>query len=244
MSNAKQVRKVLREAALVVVRIAHGGFLVAGVMSSALVFAVLRAEDKSALPLRNLFVVSDTTQESEPEPAVEVVQEVADTVAETRVAAVREEAPRVTPEMQRVADYLARKYRVSATALEPLIVAAHHAGVRVGVDPLIIVAVMAIESSFNPLAESPKGAQGLMQVIPRFHQEKLEARGEAALLDPVTNIHVGAQVLKESIERSGGLQAGLQYYAGASTDVETQYANKVMAEKQRLEQAARRTRNA
>lgn len=237
MSHAVRVRKLFREATLVVVRIAHGGFLVAGIVSSALVIAVLRAEDKSSLPLRNLFVVSEATaQESEP---VQVERE-----AEPAPVEVRHEAPRVSPEIQRVADYLARKYRVSASAIEPLIVAAHHAGVRVGVDPLLIVAVMAIESSFNPLAESPKGAQGLMQVIPRFHQDKLEAHGEAALLDPVTNIHVGAQVLKESIERSGGLQAGLQYYAGASTDVETQYANKVMAEKQRLEQAARRTRNA
>jgi hypothetical protein len=46
-------------------------------------------------------------------------------------------------------------------------------------------------------------------------------------------------VLEEAIRRSGGLVAGLQYYAGSS-DPEGSYASKVLAEKERLEQAARR----
>jgi hypothetical protein len=51
---------------------------------------------------------------------------------------------------------------------------------------------------------------------------------------------LGAQILQESIRRQGGLVEGLQYYAGALDDDERGYANKVLAEKLRLEQASRR----
>lgn len=84
------------------------------------------------------------------------------------------------------------------------------------------------------------GAKGLMQVIPRFHTDKLPAgASERSLLDPVINIQVGVKVLEEAIRRQGGLVAGLQQYAGSS-DPEGAYAAKVLAEKERLEQAARR----
>ena len=108
------------------------------------------------------------------------------------------------------------------------------------IDPLLIVAIIGVESGFNPFAESSFGAQGLMQVIPRFHMDKLPGGANGrAFLDPVTNIRVGASVLQEAIQRRGGLTAGLQYYAGSS-DAAGSYANKVMAEKARLEQAAQR----
>ena len=147
------------------------------------------------------------------------------------------------PEMRNVVDYLAHKYRVAAPAVEPLVGVARAAGERVGLDPMLIVAVMAIESGFNPIAESPLGAQGLMQVIPRYHQDKIdEGAGQHALLDPVVNIHVGARVLKESIRRAGSLEAGLQQYAGAVSDDEALYSAKVLAEKQRLDAALKRGR--
>ena len=76
---------------------------------------------------------------------------------------------------------------------------------------------MAIESSFNPFAQSPVGAQGLMQVMTRVHGEKYEAfGGNHAAFDPVTNLRVGVQVLQECIARAGGLEAGLRFYVGAA----------------------------
>jgi soluble lytic murein transglycosylase-like protein len=85
------------------------------------------------------------------------------------------------------------------------------------------------------------GAKGLMQVIPRHHQDKLgEHGGEGAVLDPTTNILLGARILKEYIRRTGSLEAGLQFYNGALADVSSQYAQKVMAEKERLQDALRR----
>ncbi len=135
-------------------------------------------------------------------------------------------------------DSVAQRYRVSPEALQPIFVAAQQAAKDL--DPLLIVAVIGIESGFNPFAQSVMGAQGLMQVIPRFHRDKLPPDAAASgLLDPVSNVKVGAQVLREAIRRQGGLIEGLQYYAGASEDPDRGYSSRVIAEKQRLEQAIR-----
>ncbi len=145
------------------------------------------------------------------------------------------------PRQKAVATYLSRKYKVSIDATEQLVGAAHDVGGKTGVDPLLILAVMAIESRFNPIAESVVGAKGLMQVIPKYHQDKLEAHGgEEAVLDPMTNITVGARILKEYIRRTGSVESALQYYAGALDDSSSQYARKVMAEYQRLQATVQR----
>ena len=81
------------------------------------------------------------------------------------------------PEYRTLAVYLSRRYKVAQDATEQLVGAAHEAGSRTGMDPLLILAVMAVESRFNPIAESVMGAKGLMQVIPKFHQDKLDALG-------------------------------------------------------------------
>jgi hypothetical protein len=118
--------------------------------------------------------------------------------------------------------------------------AAREAGREVGLDPLLILAVMAVESRFNPVAESLVGAKGLMQVVPRHHLDKLMEHGGAdAVLDPVTNIALGARILKEYIRRTGSLEGGLQFYNGALADPTSQYAQKVLAERERLQQAVR-----
>jgi hypothetical protein len=123
----------------------------------------------------------------------------------------------------------------------PVFEAAQTVGRERRVDPLLIIAIIGIESRFNPFAESAFGAKGLMQVIPGYHMDKVpQGAGEQPFLDPVTNIQVGVHVLEEAIRWRGGLTAGLQHYGGAPDDPETGYANKVLAEKQRLEQAARR----
>lgn len=153
-----------------------------------------------------------------------------------------ERAPqRLTPAMTAVLDQVTQRYRVSPEALLPAFEAAQAAGRELRLDPLLIVAVISIESRFNPISQSPMGAQGLMQIIPRYHQEKLpKDAGSRAFFDPVTNVQIGARILHESIQRQGGLMEGLQHYAGAVDDTEQTYANKVIAEKNRLEQAPRR----
>ena len=145
------------------------------------------------------------------------------------------------PRHRAIANYFSRRYRIASDALEQLVFAALITGHKIGVDPLLILSVIAIESRFNPIAESEMGAKGLMQVMPQHHQDKLAGvGGENAVLDPNTNILVGTQILKDCIRRGGGLEAGLQLYAGAYGDPENLYAQKVMAEKDRLDQALRR----
>ena len=137
--------------------------------------------------------------------------------------------------------FLAKRYKVSQSVTHDLVTIAYAAGHQIGVDPLLIIAVMAVESRFNPIAESVAGAKGLMQIIPRYHTDKfLERGGVKAVFDPETNIHVGSQIIKEYISRTGDLTSALQLYAGAASDDQVGYFGKVMTEKERLLQVLRR----
>ena len=139
-------------------------------------------------------------------------------------------------EQRAVSESIAKRYRIAEAAAGHFVSIAYRAGTQHAVDPLLILAVMAIESRYNPVAESVMGAKGLMQVIPRFHQEKLiDHGGEQALLEPEVNIHVGAQILREYQRRFGDVETALQMYAGALDEPTSQYANKVFAEKARLD---------
>ena len=135
--------------------------------------------------------------------------------------------------------YLSRRFLIADAAAEQMVDAAYRAARDVGLDPYLVLAVIAIESRFNPIAESVMGAKGLMQIIPKYHERLLLAHGgEAALLDPAANIAVGARILQEYVYRAGTLEAGLQYYNGALSDANAQYASRVMAERERLLEAS------
>ena len=142
-------------------------------------------------------------------------------------------------EIEAVANAVARRYRISLEATRELVGTAYREGKVIGVDPLLIIAVMAVESRFNPIAQSDGGAIGLMQVIPRFHADKFDVAHGKSMLDPRTNIELGARVLKDYIRRGGTDVAGLQLYNGASADAGNGYANKVLGERQRLREAVR-----
>ena len=132
--------------------------------------------------------------------------------------------------------FVANRYRVSQTVAFDLVELAHRVGRELQLDPLLIIAVISIESRFNPIAESVKGAKGLMQIIPKYHLEKLQEFGGAdSVFDPQINIQVGALILKEYIRLTGHVGIALQMYAGALSDQEDQYTNKVMNEKNRLQ---------
>jgi soluble lytic murein transglycosylase-like protein len=143
-----------------------------------------------------------------------------------------------------VTEFIAKRYRVAQDAAAGFVATAYRAGGEWKVDPLLILAVVAVESRYNPVAESNMGAKGLMQVIPKFHPEKLvEHGGESALLDPHVNIQVGAQILREYMRRFGETETALQMYAGAFDEPNSQYAFKVLAERARLEQLLRQLKH-
>lgn len=139
-----------------------------------------------------------------------------------------------------VAHWLARRYRVAPEPVSRLVQEAWAVGQRAKVEPTLILSIMAIESGFNPFAQSSVGAQGLMQVMTRVHDDKYEAfGGTLAAFDPVTNLRVGVQVLKECIQRAGSLDEGLRYYVGAANLADdTGYTARVMAEHDLLKAVA------
>lgn len=143
-------------------------------------------------------------------------------------------------EQERVTKWISRRYRVAGDATNMLVSAAYLTAQELKLDPLLILSVMAIESRFNPFAESPVGAQGLMQVMSKVHQEKFQKLGGVqAALNPVANIQVGAQILKEYVRRGGSVEAGLKMYVGAAAmETDFGYGAKVLAEYNRLKDVA------
>ena len=143
-------------------------------------------------------------------------------------------------QQEQVAHWLSRKYRVAPEPLSTLVAEAFALGQRIRIEPTLILAVMAIESRFNPYAQSPVGAQGLMQVMTRVHTDKYDDfGGHLAAFDPVSNLHVGVQVLQECIARAGGsIEGGLKLYVGAVTTDGSGYLDKVLSEHKRVRQVA------
>ena len=178
-------------------------------------------------------------QEARAEPVAPVVEpEWVEPQAVERATAV--DPKELTRQQAAVALWLARRYRVAPEPISRLVQEAWHVGPRSGIEPTLILAVMAVESSFNPFAQSSVGAQGLMQVMTKIHDAKYEAFGGVrAAFDPVTNVRVGVQVLKECIARAGSLEAGLRFYVGAGNGLDDGgYAAKVLAEQGHLQLVA------
>ena len=144
-------------------------------------------------------------------------------------------------EQATVALWIAKKYRVAPEPVAALVAEAYEVGRANKLDPTLILAVMAIESSFNPFAQSPVGAQGLMQVMTEIHSDKYQHfGGQYAAFDPKTNLRVGVKVLQECIARAGSIEAGLKWYVGAANlPSDSGYADKVLAEHGRLYQVAK-----
>ncbi len=139
-----------------------------------------------------------------------------------------------------LANWIARRYKVAPEPIAALVQEAWKMGERAGLDPTLILAIMAVESSFNPFAQSTVGAQGLMQVMTRVHDEKFEAFGGShAAFDPISNLRVGVQVLKECIARAGSLQEGLRHYVGAALiENDGGYAGRVLLEQAHMRNVA------
>jgi soluble lytic murein transglycosylase-like protein len=147
-------------------------------------------------------------------------------------------------EQRALAEFISKRWRIAETAATSFVSIAYRAGKRHSVDPVLILAVVAIESRYNPVAESVAGAKGLMQIIPKYHLDKLlDHGGEDALLDPEVNIHVGAQILREYVRRLGDQEAALQRYAGAFDEPTSRYAAKVFEERMRLEPVRQKARS-
>ena len=144
-------------------------------------------------------------------------------------------------QQQWVTSWLSKRYRVASDAANMLVSTAYMTAHEVKLDPLLILAVMAIESGLNPFAESSMGAKGLMQVMAKVHHDKFEkVGGQEAALNPVANIKVGAMILKDYVKRTGSVEGGLKTYVGAANlETDSGYGAKVLAEYRKLKQVAK-----
>ncbi|MET0544284.1 MAG: transglycosylase SLT domain-containing protein [Variovorax sp.] len=228
---ARNIRTFASDVADGFFEITHNGFALIGL---AIVFAALALVARPDLRQSGEEQLMGWLQSRKPPPEPTDLQPNA--IDRTTAA-----SPTDLPKQQAaVAFWLSKKYRVAAEPLSVLVAEAYDIGKRTKLDPTLILAIMAVESSFNPFAQSHVGAQGLMQVMTSVHGEKYEsAGGTLTAFDPVTNMRVGVKVLQECIARAGSVEGGLRHYVGAANMADDGgYAGKVMAEHERLRQVA------
>jgi soluble lytic murein transglycosylase-like protein len=145
---------------------------------------------------------------------------------------------KLSKESLRVVQFLAKKYHLASSELEKYIYYAEQAAKAKNLDPSLVLAVISMESGFNPIVESPVGAQGLMQVMTSVHRDKYAAFGGAKrAFDADANIAVGTKILADCIKLAGNVELGLKYYVGATGPSDNGYGAKVLAEKDRIEKA-------
>ena len=150
-----------------------------------------------------------------------------------KIADVSRESPsvRLTRAERGVVQHIARKYRVNASSVEQYMGYARQSGKTYNVDPYLIMAVMATESSFNPRAQSRVGAQGLMQVHTKMHKKRFKPYGSTdTVWEPKVNIQVGSSILSDYLKRYGGSERrALKAYVGAARmSHDGGYGNKVL----------------
>lgn len=83
-----------------------------------------------------------------------------------------------------------------------------------GIDPILLIAMMKQESGFRPTAKSNHGALGLMQVMPRWHRDKLRGRNPYSI---DVSIEVGTIVIRDCLAKHNNSKTkALSCYSGGS----------------------------
>jgi hypothetical protein len=138
----------------------------------------------------------------------------------------------------RIANYIVEQFRSKPNMARAVVHEAVLVGKQLQLDPLLLLAIIAVESRFDPMAQSNRGAQGLMQVRTSVHSARFDPfGGVSAAFDFATNIRIGAQILQEHLTRHGSVDLALKHYVGAARMAHDQgYAAKVRKEKLKLEQ--------
>jgi hypothetical protein len=235
---AQSVTVFLKDVGHGLLEVSHNTLALIGfALVTVIVFGAGRADLRHAAETEVLGWLQQR-HEARAEPAQLLAMQLSEPDAISRATAV--DPRELTRQQAAVAHWLSRRYRVAPEPISRLVKESWSVGERAGIDPTLILAIMAVESSFNPFAQSSVGAQGLMQVMTKVHDDKYEAfGGNLAAFDPVSNLRVGVQVLKECIARAGSLEAGLRFYVGAANlSDDGGYAGKVLAEQGHLKLVA------
>ncbi len=194
------------------------------------------------VPERELERLPEPVQE-EPKPEIERTERVGllGDIPVDQIETAREVFGVTEAQLKALEHYIARKYRVAKAVTDRIVESAVVVGAELDINPVLILAVMSVESRFNPYAESGAGAQGLMQVMTRVHTDKFEKFGEGPddAFHPEVNIRVGAQILYDCIRRRGSVTNGLKCYVGATGPDDGGYSKKVLSEMRRMALAAK-----
>ncbi|NBS20616.1 MAG: hypothetical protein EBS75_02595 [Betaproteobacteria bacterium] len=139
---------------------------------------------------------------------------------------------------ERLVDYIVEQFSSKPGVARAVVQEAVIVGKQLHIDPLLLLAIIAVESRFDPMAQSSKGAKGLMQVHTAVHSARFDPfGGSAAAFDFGANIRIGAQILQEHLSRHGSVDLALKHYVGAARMAHDQgYATKVRKERLKLEQ--------
>jgi soluble lytic murein transglycosylase-like protein len=134
-------------------------------------------------------------------------------VVSAPIAASGVEAPSDVPQVANVETVLWRQFRVNRPDSALIAQAVMSAASRYAVSPIILLAVIATESSFDRHAVSVAGAKGLMQILPAAHPQLVSSGHD--LSEPTENIRIGSSILREYLDASGGdLDVALKRYSG------------------------------
>ena len=237
-ATAQSVSVFLRDVGHGLLEVSHNTLALIGLILAAVVLFVAGQADLRQEAETQILGWLQARHEARAEPVDALAAELSEPDAIARATA--SDPKDLSRQQAAVAQWLSRRYRVAPEPVSRLVQEAWRVGEKASLDPTLILAIMAIESSFNPFAQSAVGAQGLMQVMTKVHNDKYEAfGGNHAAFDPITNLRVGVQVLKECIARAGGLEAGLRFYVGAGNlSDDGGYAGKVLNEQHSLRQVA------
>lgn len=144
------------------------------------------------------------------------------------------------PEIVAVARDISHRFHISQVKATEITRVAYRAGSSKTLKPTLILAVIAVESSYQPEAVNKvTGATGLMQVYARYHRAKvLDVGGEQMLLLIEPNIQVGTEILAEYLYSSRGqIAKALGHYWGSSQADE--YVGRVREQMRHLSLVAR-----
>jgi soluble lytic murein transglycosylase-like protein len=143
--------------------------------------------------------------------------------------------------INKLTNYISINYKVPETEAKEIVSSTYQQSIEKGVDPLLVLSLIEVESAFNKNVRSKYGAVGLTQVMPKSHPEEVAQSKNISknISDVKANIFVGVNVLKKYLMlQKGNVVLALQAYNGSLKDKKTKYYKKIEAKRENLVQVA------
>lgn len=134
--------------------------------------------------------------------------------------------------MQKLANYISDQYEVPLENAEKIVYSVFVEANKKNLEPILVLSMIGVESTFKQYTKSSAGAVGYMQVMPKVHRVKIGElrKSNTDVWAAKGNIMVGTQILREYIDLAGGnLRKALQMYNGSARDISYKYSKKIMS---------------